>query len=71
MNGRTDQRHGLQSSESQVLGLNPNLLSYNDENSYRWLSTNWAGTILSILHMVPCEPQGLQHHNCKVHTSSC
>lgn len=71
MNGRTDQRRGLQSSESQVVGLNPNLVSCNDDNSYRWLSTNWAGIILSILHMVPWEPHGLQHQNCKVHTSSC
>lgn len=48
VNGRTDQMHGLQSSKSQVLGLNPNL-SYNNDNSYHWLSADWAGTILGIL----------------------
>lgn len=48
VNGRTDQMHGLQSSESQVLGLNPNL-SYNNDNSYHWLSADWADTILGIL----------------------
>lgn len=60
VNGRADQMHGLQSSKSQVLGLNPNL-SYNNDNSYHWLSTDWAGIILSILlrYLVSHKPQNI------------
>ena len=68
-NGRTDQMHGLQSSKSQVLGLNPNLSYYND-NSYHWLSADWAGMILGILLWYLVSHKVSQHHSCKIHTSS-